>query len=174
MRTAGVLASVAMLTILSATAVFGASRPRAEPTTVIADVDGRPIKIAQIATFWCHDFDYPKIHCFRSAKDLEEAKVTQFVALAAVSPSFAAGDYVTIFDGQVYTGGAIDLSQSYDALWSIGWNDRVSSYKGRNSVSGKFWTDWYSSGTARSFCCNANVSSLPGNLDNAFSSVYRL
>jgi hypothetical protein len=34
-------------------------------------------------------------------------------------------------------------------------------------------TDWFASGTARNFCCNTNVSSLPGGLDNAFSSVYR-
>jgi len=117
MRTAGVLASVAMLTLLSATAVFfGASQTGVTPTTLTADVDGIPIAVAQIPTFHCHDFDFPRIHCFRSARALEGAKAAQSAALTALSPSFAAGDYVTLFDGQVYTGGAIDLSQSYDAL----------------------------------------------------------
>ncbi len=173
MRTAGFLASVAMLTALSATAVFGASPAGSATAIVTADVNGRMIKIASIAQYHCHDFDFPRIHCFQTAAELEGAKLAQSTTLAAISPSFAAGDYVTIFDGQVYSGGAMDLSQSYDALFSIGWNDRVSSYKDRNNVSGTFWTDWFSSGTARNFCCNTNVSSLPSNLDNAFSSVYR-
>jgi hypothetical protein len=173
MRTAGVLASVAMLTALSTGAVFGASRSGSATATVSADVNGRPIKIASIAEYYCHDFDFPRIHCFRTAVELAAAESAQSATLSAISPNFAAGDYVTIFDGQVYTGSAMDLSQSYDALFSIGWNDRISSYKDRNNVSGTFWTDWYSSGTARNFCCNSSVSSLPSNLDNAFSSVYR-
>jgi hypothetical protein len=173
MRLAGAFAAVAILSALCATTVFGASQTRSASPAVTADVEGRAIKIAQIPDYYCHDFDFPRIHCFESAKALDGAKATQSEALAALSPSFSAGDYVTIFDGQIYTGGAMDLSQSNDALFSIGWNDRVSSYKARNSVSGTFWTDWFASGAARNFCCNVNVSSLPANLDNAFSSVYR-
>jgi hypothetical protein len=141
--------------------------------TITAEPVGRAIKPELISSFYCHDFDYPVIRCFRSALELEAAEASRASASEGLSATFTAADYVTIYDGTVWTGAYMDVSQNYDALFSIGWNDRISSYKARNSVSGKFWTDWFASGTARSFCCNTQVSSLPSNLDNAFSSVYR-
>jgi hypothetical protein len=90
-----------------------------------------------------------------------------------LSSTLSATDYVLIYDGATHTGASMYVSQNYDALFSIGWNDRISSYQGLNSGSGTFWTDWYSSGTARNFCCNTSILSLPSGLDNAFSSVYR-
>ncbi|MBA2719289.1 MAG: hypothetical protein H0U52_08640 [Chloroflexi bacterium] len=138
-----------------------------------ADLAGRPIKPYLVSSFYCHDFDYPAIHCFRTATELEAAEAARAGSSPGLSSAFSAADYVTIFDGTIWSGAYMDVSQNYDALFSIGWNDRVGSYKARNSASGKFWTDWYASGTSRSFCCNTQVSSLPAGLDNAFSSVYR-
>jgi hypothetical protein len=174
MRTAGVIVTVLTIASLwSVTAVSAASSPTRAPEAIVVDVEGQQIKPVLTSSFYCHDFDYPRIHCFRTATQLNAAETTFVRAKLAVSPNFTSADYVTIFDGSAYTGAAMDLSQSYDALWSIGWNDRISSYKARNSVSGTFWTDWFASGTGRNFCCNTNVSSLPSDLDNAFSSVYR-
>jgi hypothetical protein len=172
MRTAGVIAGVlVMLTLWSAGSVFGASLSVHPAKGIVADVDGDPIKSVLISSMYCHDFDFPRIHCFRSAADLEASLAKR--RRVAAAPSFGVNDYVTIFDGPNYSGSFMDVSQNYDVLFSIGWNDRISSYKARNSASGTFWTDWFASGTARNFCCNTNVSSLPGGLDNAFSSVYR-
>ena len=173
MRASRVVGGLATLLLWSVGGVSAASRSGNTVTEIVADVDGHPIKPSLIASFYCHDFDYPRIHCFRSAAELEDSKSTNAASLAAVSPAFGAGDYVTIFDGQSYSGAFMDVSQNYDALFSIGWNDRISSFKGRNSAFGIFWTDWFASGTARSFCCNTNTSSLPSNLDNTFSSMYR-
>jgi hypothetical protein len=159
---------VAMLTLWSSGVIFGASRS-GQQATVVADVDGHPIKPALTSTYYCHDFEFPKIHCFHSAESLKAAEAK----LAKVTPYFGANDYVTIFDGPNYSGAFMDVSQNYDVLFSIGWNDRISSFKARNSASGVFWTDWFASGTGLTFCCNSNVSSLPSNIDNAFSSMYR-
>lgn len=172
-RAATVIACLAILASLSVGSVAGASRSPQPSTSVAADVDGRPISIALIPTYFCHDFDYPKIHCFGSPKGLEAAKAARSQTLAAPAQNFGAGDYVTIFDGPNYSGGFMDVSQNYDALWSIGWNDRISSYKGRNSASGIFWTDWFASGNGKTFCCNANVATLSATYENAFSSMYR-
>jgi hypothetical protein len=174
MRTAEVIAGVLAISMLwSVAAVSAASPPARSTEAIVVDVEGQQIKPALTSSFYCHDFDYPRIHCFRTAAKLKAAETTIFASRLAASPNFTSADYVTIFDGVAYTGAAMDLSQNYDALWSIGWNDRISSYKARNSVSGTFWTDWFASGTGRNFCCNTNVSSLPSDLDNAFSSVYR-
>ena len=172
MRTAGTIATLgALLALLSAGAVSAASRSGGS-TEIVADLDGHAIKPALIGTLYCHDFDYPRIHCFRSQHDLDAAATSAITARQA-SPDLSAADYVLIYDGSIQSGASMYVSQNYDALVSIGWNDRISSYQALNSASGTFWTDWYSSGTARNFCCNASVLTLPSNLDNAFSSVYR-
>ena len=53
----------------------------------------------------------------------------------------------------------------------IGWNDRVSSFKGKNAQTGTFYTDWFAGGSGYGFCCNQQVSSL-GGFNDTFSSVY--
>jgi hypothetical protein len=169
MRALGIVAGlVAILTISLLGGVSGASRS-GQQAIIVADVDGHPIKSALTSAYFCHDFDFPRIHCFRSAKSLKAAEAKT----ASVSPYFSTNDYVTIFDGPNYSGAFMDVSQNYDALFSIGWNDRISSFKARNGASGEFWTDWFASGTGLGFCCSSNISSLPSNLDNAFSSMYR-
>jgi len=57
-------------------------------------------------------------------------------------------------------------------LITIGWNDRMSSFKARNGETGRFWTDWFNGGSSWPFCCNSQVSGL-GAYDNTFSSVQR-
>ena len=65
------------------------------------------------------------------------------------------------------------VSQNYDILALVGWNDRIRSYRGVNSGQGTFWTDWYQTGIGINFCCNTWVPGLASDLDKAFSSVYR-
>jgi hypothetical protein len=173
MRTVWVIAGVMAIMTVSSFASVSAASPITSPrNSIVADLEGRPIKPASISSFYCHDFDYPRVHCFRTAAALAEGEQA-IPSSSTARAAFGAGDYVTIFDGASYSGAAMDLSQSYDALFSIGWNDRISAYKARNSVSGTFYKDWFASGGLSNFCCNVNVPSLPSDLDNAFSSVYR-
>jgi hypothetical protein len=142
-----------------------------------ADLDGRPIKLADVGRWFCHDFDHPQLHCYSSATDLEQAVTDRslpsesggFTALAAHGPN----DYVTIYSEPSYAGSYAHLSANYDQLFLIGWNDRISSFKARNSQAGKFYSNWFGSGTVRSFCCNTNVAWMTSTYDNTFSSVYR-
>jgi len=57
-------------------------------------------------------------------------------------------------------------------LASIGWNDKVSSFKARNFETGSFYTDWFHGGSADHFCCNETQPIL-GSWDNVYSSLYR-
>jgi peptidase inhibitor family I36 len=80
--------------------------------------------------------------------------------------------YVTIYDQAAYAGSFMQVSQDYSVLALIGWNDRISSFKGRNSETGSFYTDWFYGGSAWSFCCNVNQPVLNA-YDNTFSSIIR-
>jgi hypothetical protein len=131
---------------------------------VVAIVDGRAIPISEVSRYYCDDFSYPVIRCSASPVVVE--------ARASVVLLATGVNYVTIYDQANYFGTFMHVSQDYTALLSIGWNDKVSSFKGRNLESGRFWTDWFSGGTSWSFCCNTNVSSL-GSYNNTFSSVHR-
>jgi hypothetical protein len=145
------------------------SAAAAEPEFVVT-LDGRPIPATAIATHHCHDLDFPIVRCFGNAATRDRA-VFADVGVAGME-SLTAIAYVTMYDGAGFSGSSFLVSQNYDALAAIGWNDRVSSFKGRNSETGRFYVDWFAGGSSRSICCNQQTSSL-GGLDNTFSSVYR-
>ena len=152
--------------LMSAPEPVAASGPAIQP-----DLDGKPIAVEAIPDYFCHDREFPVIHCFRTAPRLEAA-VEQTAADGAMVTA-GAGDYVVMFAGQSYSSSYMYVSQNYDALALIGWNDRVRSYRGLNSALGTFWTDWFASGLRDDFCCSANVPQLGAGYDRAFSSVYR-
>ncbi len=130
----------------------------------VAFVDGRAIPISEVSRYYCDDFSYPVIRC-STLPAIVEARGSAVLVATSVN-------YVTIYDQANYFGTYMHVSQDYASLLTIGWNDKVSSFRGRNSESGRFWTDWFNGGTSWSFCCNTNVGSL-GLYNNTFSSVHR-
>jgi hypothetical protein len=159
----------ALATVLSAASWLPVHA--ADPAPIRAVLEGQPIETRLVSNYWCHDHNYPLINCFSSAGALEAA-----LRADAAEPGLtaaAAGDYVLVFSGTGYSGSYMYISQDYSALFFVGWNDRIRSYRGQNNGQGTFWTDWYASGTRHDFCCNVTMPYLPANLDKAFSSVYR-
>ena len=71
----------------------------------------------------------PIIRCFRTEDGLQVALARR--ASRTLSLAAAAG-YVEIFGHITYQGGSFVVSRDYSNLGSIGWNDRVSSFKGLN------------------------------------------
>jgi hypothetical protein len=130
-----------------------------------ADLDGKPIKLVDVANWYCDDFSYPVIHCYSDASRL--------AARDALVLSVSAVDYVTIYDYTSFAGSYMQVSQDYNALITLGWNDRISSFKARNSLAGHFYVDWFYQGTGYYFCCNQQVTSL-GSFDNTFSSIHSI
>ena len=129
-----------------------------------AYLDGKPIPLADVSKYFCDDFSYPEIQC--SISPLITA------ARATVTNLLTSVDYVTVFDGTYFSGAWMNMSQDYSILATIGWNDRISSFKARNGETGTFYVDWFYNGSQWSFCCNTQQSSL-GGYDNSFSSVQR-
>ncbi len=158
------LALIAAGSVLLIGASSAAGRPAQPRENVTADLDGRPIPPADVGKWYCHDFNFPVIHCFSDPTRLDVSTTT---ALAATSVT-----YVTVFEFTTYQGAFMHMSQDYSILALIGWSDRISSFQVKNGQSGKFWTDWLYSGTRYDFCCNQNVGSL-GSFNDTFSSVFR-
>lgn len=129
-----------------------------------ADLDGVAIKLDQVGNWYCDDFSYPAIHCYSSPTSLE-TRAALFQLLTAV-------DFVTVYELTTYAGSYMHMSQDYTALVTLGWNDRISSLKGRNSEQSHFYGDWFYGGSSYSVCCNSQLTSL-GSYDNTFSSVHR-
>ena len=129
-----------------------------------ADLDGVPIKLEQVGQWYCDDFSYPAIHCFSSPVVLE--------ARSAVFQLVSSVDFVTVYELGSFSGSYMHMSQDYTALLTIGWNDRISSLKGRNNVASRFFGDWFYGGAPYDVCCNVQITAL-GSFDNTFSSVRR-
>lgn len=156
-----VLAAGAILLIGPGSAVGRSGA--AQRDTLIADLDGKPIAATDVGKWYCHDFEYPVIHCFSDPAQLDSS-TKSLTAFASVT-------YVTVFEFTTYQGAFMHMSEDYSILALIGWNDRISSFQVKNSQSGAFWTDWLYSGTRYNFCCNQNVGSL-GSYNDTFSSVF--
>ena len=133
------------------------------PSPVVADLEGRSIPAAEVSQHFCHDFAFPRVHCFTTGAGLD----------AAIAPYVAAGvSFVVVYDGTLLSGSYAAISSNQDALTFIGWNDRISSLRSVNGGAGVFWTDWFGGGGRFSFCCGSSYLTL-GSFDNTFSSVYQ-
>ncbi len=130
---------------------------------LVAYLDGQPIKPVEVANYYCEDFAYPVINCYRDPQRLE----TRVASLLAAT----ATDYVVIYDYMTYAGPYMYVSEDYTVLALLGWNDRISSLRSVNSQAGHLFTDWFYAGTGWYFCCNSQYASL-GSYDNTFSSVH--
>ena len=165
-----VRAVAVVIGMLGTVLLSGTAQAASESPNIRADLEGRPITASEISLYYCHDFAFPEVHCFSSASELEAA-LTPGDGLSAAA--FGPNDYVTIYSEPTYAGSYMHVSQNYDTLFWIGWNDRISSFKARNSARGTFWSDWQATGHRTDFCCNQTVPALSSTVDNTFTSVYR-
>lgn len=162
--------AIATTAVLAPTAAD--ARTSDVPPLIIADLDGIAIPATEAGDYFCHDFAFPHVHCFAAAERLEQA-LRSPLAVGTLSVSYGTSDYLTVYSSPSYGGSYAHLSQNYDALWVIGWNDRIRSLKVRNSARGSFHVDWYAGGARYDFCCNSEVPYLSSTYDSQFSSVYR-
>src|SRR5712691_4153153 len=121
----------ALLTMILIVLPSGSAAATNGASPVRADLEGRPIKVAEISSYFCHDFSFPLVHCFSTSARLEASLASTD---GSVTAAFGPSDYVTMYSEPSYGGSYIHLSQNYDTLFWIGWNDRVSSFKGRNNA----------------------------------------
>jgi hypothetical protein len=165
-RLRALIVGVALATVVLLCGVLNpAGAVAADPrVSVTAYLDGVAIPLEDVSKFYCDDFAYPVITCSRTPL-VTSVRSTLFVLLASV-------EYVTIYELTSYSGAWMNVSQDYTALALVGWNDRISSFRVRNSETGRFYVDWFFGGSTWSFCCNSQLPTL-GAYDNTFSSIQR-
>jgi hypothetical protein len=165
------------VTLLLAWLVLIATAPvaAAKDNRITADLDGTPIAASSSSAYYCHDFDYPRIHCFRSAEDLQAAVgVTSPTNTALLSAaSVPVGTWVIVFSDASYAGSYAYLSHNYDRLGDIGWNDRISSFSVNVGISGFFAQNVFGSGWGYNWCCYQNIPYVGSSFNDQFSSFYR-
>ena len=176
MPTAFVAFIAALTLLLTVIGPASASSPVAPSPYSSVLLDGATSDIETATRYHCHDITVSTLTCFGSAADrdsdadvIQQRDVLTSDSLNSVATS--SSGYVIAWEFIGYAGGSVLLSRSYDNLTSIGWNDKISSFKVYTTLSGAFYEHAYYSGQSRLFCCNAQVSSV-GSLDNTFSSFY--
>ena len=161
----GLAVGLMVIGLLATTIARPTAARAADPDPELtATLDGRPIPLEDVGKYICDDFSYPQIRCY-STRILADSRALLVTVLTSI-------DYVTIYDLTGFAGASMNVSQNYSALSTIGWNDRISSFRGKNSETGTFFQDWFYNGTWYAFCCNTNVSNL-GVYSNTFSSIQR-
>ena len=158
---------LATLTAMSSIAASPANAADLESVELdvglVAYLDGRPLSLKLVGNYYCDDFAYPVIQCSSKPATVEARAVLSLLG---------GTDYVTIYEQPNFGGAYMNVSQDYAMLVTIGWNDKISSFKARNSETGRFTTNWLFGGTSWSFCCNTQQSTLNA-YDNTFSAVER-
>jgi hypothetical protein len=141
-----------------------------------ADLEGRPIAASSSSGYFCHDFDFPRIHCFRTAAALNAAigiQPARSVRLLAAAPATPAGTWVTVYSDASYAGSFAYLSHNYDKLGDIGWNDIISSFRVQATFNGRFARDTFGAGWQYFWYAGQNIPYVGSSYNDQFSSFYR-
>jgi len=157
---------VGALTLLVA---LGGSAVATEP--ISATLGGDAISLKEASSLSCHDFDYPILRCFVSVSEMERV-VTERVRGQAKANGTLGGattGYVTAYEHAQYAGSALTLSADQPWLLSIGWNDRISSFKSFGAT-GNFQENSPGGGFVYFFTSSSQVPSLSGTYNDKFSS----
>lgn len=123
----------------------------------------------------CHDFAYPDVTCFsteaeRDADFILAGSGEDLSTVRGDSLITASSGYVIAYEHASYGGSSVVLSQHHSNLGSIGWADRISSYKVYTNLTGYFYEHTWFTGRAQSYCCNSHVSYVGNLLNDKFSS----
>ena len=149
-----------------------ASAPVSAADGLTATRDGTPITLAEARSLSCNDFEYPRITCFSTAGAARLTARTMATARVAAPAGSAALSYVTVYEHAGYAGAFLMLSSNQAWLSSIGWNDRISSFKSVGAT-GSFREDSPSGGFIYYFGPTTTAASLSGTYNDKFSAFYR-
>lgn len=139
---------------------------------------GRPIALASVSKYHCHNRYAPVIHCFATARqrDLDfwagTPRAAQAPATSLSAPSSLTSVFYVTFYADINFGGAsFTTSSAISNMTTIGWNDRISSFKSLNGERPEWWRDINFAGTAWRWPAGTWVSYVGDDANDQFSSV---
>ena len=145
------------------------SVPEATAATGWATLEGRVISVRASADLACHDLAYPRITCFGTTAKME-ADVAQVLERGGLKAARTlATGYVIVYEDAGFGGSSRTLSVDYSNLGTIGWSDRISSFKSFGAI-GEFREHTPPGGFTYGFVGSTQVSSLSGTYNDKFSS----
>jgi hypothetical protein len=156
------MANRRLVGILGAAAVIGAAltMPMAAATDGIrAMMDGKPVSLERL----------DELTCFATSEELEAAAPARFRAVHGVEAAAASG-YVIAWEHADYNGSSRAMSIDYANLGSIGWNDRITSFKSFGAT-GRFWQHSPWDGWSYGFGGSTRVSNVGPTYNDAFSGL---
>ena len=168
-RTVSTLATTFALFVLFGPALAAGSPGRSELHAAYA---GHSIALAEVANHHCHDAMYPLIECFDLAidRDLDLASQAASNALNG-APAALTTSYVTWYETISYGGSSFTASTSYSDLSTIGWDNRISSFKSLSGGRPKWWQNTGFTGTSWRWLAGAQVPDVGAVANDQFSSV---
>lgn len=92
-------------------------------------LDGELISVERAAEIACHDLDPEAIRCFETTAEMEADLRTILRGGDGMAAAVLASGYVIVYEDNYFDGASRTLSIDYANLSSIGWNDRISSFK---------------------------------------------
>lgn len=166
---------IAVSLILVTAGVYAPPAGATSEPVIVADLGGRPIPAVDVGRYHCEDSDFPRIHCYTSAAELERAVASRLAAPTSeglrAPATVLATNYVRVFADTGFQGASAYLSTPYDDLGVIGWNDRISSFQGQSGNGGTFYQHIYEGGAAYSFSAYQIVTYVGDAYNDTFSSV---
>ena len=132
-RTVGLLLALTLMTLALPAGVGASSQ-----SGLRAVLEGKPIPLAEVARYTCHDRDYPVIHCFRNAAELD-ADEQQLASMASAAPQQLLTAFVRWYQNANYGGAFFDAYDPYPDLSVIGWARQISSFKPMNGGHPIWW-----------------------------------
>ena len=132
---------------------------------IAATLDGRPATVLEASRHHCVATPTSHLTCFTNSSDRDQAVAGSFSSLSA-----SATGYVIAYADATYFGASVVLSQNFTNLGTIGWSDRISSYKVYTSQTGFFYQGTSYTGAYQSYCCFAQVPYVGNAFNDTFSS----
>lgn len=136
-----------------------------------ATLNGKSIPLHEVGSHSCHDLDYPILRCFDSAEKMNaDLAVLSSEGRAASAGALSVG-YVIVYEHASYAGSQLAMSANQTWLSSIGWNDKISSFKSFGAT-GNFREDSPAGGFVYYYSTSSQVPSLNGTYNDRFSAFY--
>jgi hypothetical protein len=148
-----------------------AKGPREQPAQTRAVLSGVDIPTSEVALHHCHDLMYPVYTCFQTEAQ-RDADALALSADIALGPLSSTGfTYALAYEAIDYGGNSLLISTSIPDLGTLGWNNRISSFKSTNGGHPKWWAGAAYSGLAWHWGISAWVPYVGSAANDQFSSV---
>lgn len=169
----------ALVATIAAVPFLGAAAPtmNGAPIQLRAELDGRPVALADVSRYDCHGRAYPLIRCFLSAaeRDLDLAETGAGNQTASSGGTdwrlVTAGPYVRWYVDANFAGPSFAAYFSYTHLGAIGWNDRISSFTPSTPGHPRWWGDPGFAGTVWDWGPGVPVAYVGSDANDKFSSA---